>query len=64
MALRRIAFTQDDTVFMTLAIDDSESPKHEMWVAGLVSDPKLIEITDDNIDFGGKLVNGAWVAPQ
>lgn len=63
MALKRFAFTLNETVFMTMAIDDEQTPKHEMWVAGLQSDPKVIEVSNDEVDFGWTRVDGQWIEP-
>lgn len=47
MATRRYVFIADGDVFMQIAFDDEgPHPRSAAWAAGLSSDPKVIEVTN------------------
>ena len=47
MARRRFVFIVEGDVFLNIAFDDQVHANAEGWVAGLLSDPKIIEVTDN-----------------
>lgn len=47
MATRRYVLIAEGDVFMQIYFDDQTShPNAPAWAAGLLSDPKVIEVTD------------------
>lgn len=54
--LKKYAFIAEGDVFMTISFDDAQ-PQTEAWVAGLASNPVIVEITNDpNIEN----IKGGW----
>ena len=54
--LKKYAIIAEGDVFMTISFDDAD-PQTEAWVAGLVSNPVIVEITNDpNI----QSIKGGW----
>ena len=46
MAEHRFVFIAEGEVFMQLAISDDSNPRSPMWVAGLSSNPTVIDATN------------------
>lgn len=54
--LKKYALIAEGDVFMTISFDDT-MPQTEAWVAGLASNPVIVEITNDpNI----QNIKGGW----
>lgn len=65
--LKKYALIAEGDVFMTISFDDS-LPQTEAWVAGLASNPVVIEITNnpdiENIKGGWTWDGTNFKAPQ
>ena len=65
MALKVFALLADGEVFMRMSLDTEQNELAPMWIAGLQSDPKVVEVTDvpHTVDTGWQLVDGEWIEP-
>ncbi len=65
--LKKYALIAEGDVFMTISFDDTMS-QTEAWVAGLASNPVIVEITNDpnieNIKGGWTWDGNLFTAPE
>lgn len=54
MATKIFAFLVEGEVFMKFIMDTETNVKAPMWVAGMQSNPTVVDITDipENVDYG------------
>lgn len=62
MGIRKFAFVAGHDVFTVFRIDDNIEGSEAM-IAGLKSEPVIVEVDDDNINIGWKYADGEFWAP-
>jgi hypothetical protein len=62
MGIRRFAFVAGTDVFTVFSVDDNDQVNAAI-VAGLSSNPKVIEANNQMIDVGWKFIDGEFYMP-